>query len=359
MMRAVKILISGVCGFVGSTVARTLRALHPDWEIRGLDNLSRPGSEINRRALAAEGVAVAHADVRVPSDLEGWRDVAWVIDAAANPSVLAGVGAGASPRQLLDHNLGGTMNLLEFCRERRAGFILLSTSRVYSIRALSSLPVVERGRGYTLDTAAPLPPGASAEGVSEEFDTRPPVSLYGTTKRCSELLALEYAGAFDMPVWINRCGVMAGAGQFGKPDQGIFAYWIHAWARKRPLRFIGFGGTGFQARDVLHPSDLARLLAKQMAEPGRRAPRIANVSGGAASAISLAQLSDWCAARFGPHPVEAVAENRPFDIPWAVLDSSAAREAWDWKPEISRDEVLEGIAAHAAKHPDWLEISGA
>ena len=79
-----------------------------------------------------------------------------------------------------------------------------------------------------------------------DFSTRAPISLYGSTKLAAEALALEYGDAFDFPVWINRCGVLAGAGQFGTPDQGIFSYWIHAHARRRPLRFIGFDGTGKQ-----------------------------------------------------------------------------------------------------------------
>ena len=36
-------------------------------------------------------------------------------------------------------------------------------------------------------------------------------------------LILEYGECFGFPVWINRCGVLAGAGQFGKADQGIFS----------------------------------------------------------------------------------------------------------------------------------------
>ena len=67
-------------------------------------------------------------------------------------------------------------------------------------------------------------------GVAETFSTDPPLSLYGTTKRASEHLTLEYAEAFDMPVWVNRCGVLAGGGQFGRADQGVFSYWIHRWA---------------------------------------------------------------------------------------------------------------------------------
>ena len=49
------------------------------------------------------------------------------------------------------------------------------------------------------------------------------MSLYGATKLASEQLALEYGSTYGFPVWINRCGVLAGAGQFGRADQGIFA----------------------------------------------------------------------------------------------------------------------------------------
>ncbi len=55
--------------------------------------------------------------------------------------------------------------------------------------------------------------------------------MYGSTKLASEIVALEYGEAFGFPVWINRCGVLAGAGQFGTPDQGIFSYWINAHLR--------------------------------------------------------------------------------------------------------------------------------
>ncbi len=164
---------------------------------------------------------------------------------------------------MVEHNLGGTVNVLEYCRSHRAGLILLSTSRVYSIAAQASLPLKADGSGFVLDAASPLPAGVSAAGIDETFSTEPPLSLYGATKRASEQLALEYASAFGFPVWIDRCGVLAGAGQFARPDQGIFSYWIHSWAARRPLKYIGFGG--LQVRDVLHPRDLVPLIARQLA----------------------------------------------------------------------------------------------
>ena len=73
--------------------------------------------------------------------------------------------------------------------------------------------------------------------------------------------------------------------------------------------------------------------------------------------MSLAQLTDWCDARFGRHAVASEAAPRPFDIPWMVLDSTLAEKTWNWSPKILLPQVLEEIAQHAERQPDWLEIS--
>lgn len=427
-----------------------------EWSITGIDNFSRNGSWLNRDRLAARGIRVIHGDIRNASDLEALGPFDFVIDAAANPSVLAGVDGKSSSRQLVEHNLAGTINLLEACKAWKAGFILLSTSRVYSIPPLASVPVeihnrayrpvfsdqVTGGRGQEAWNSSQEPrtgnlqvnaeklktetlknsedslqfssnqepatrnqepcssssllashfllgtPGLSPAGISESFSTAPPVSLYGSTKITSEALALEYGLTFDFPVWINRCGVMAGARQFGKPDQGIFAFWIHSWREGRPLKYIGFDGLGHQVRDCLHPRDLAPLLIRQIGRQGtgdRRqgsnefsssslitdhcslgTPRIINLSGGVDSAMSLRQLSDWCAARF-PSSTTASSlppvsrplspEVRPFDLPWVVLDPSLAANIWNWQPATPVASILDEIATFAEANPDWLATS--
>ena len=347
-----KIFISGACGFVGSELALGLRSL--GYEVSGCDNFSRPGSELNQERIEAAGVEFWRGDVRDEKDLERVRGVDWVIDAAANPSVLAGVDGKTTSRELLEHNLWGTVNLLEVCKRENAGMILLSTSRVYSIPALCALPVEAEKGAFVLREQSSA---AGPRGLTEGFSTAAPVSLYGASKLASEQLALEYGAAFGFPVWIDRCGVMAGAGQFGKPDQGIFSYWIHSWARKAPLKYIGFDGTGHQVRDCLHPQDLLELLVKQMAAGQEGKERICNVSGGAASAMSLRQLSDWCTEEFGPHEVAVDLSPRPFDLPWVVLDSARAEALWDWKPRRSVSDICAEIARHAREHPEWLAVS--
>jgi CDP-paratose 2-epimerase len=357
-----RFIVTGGCGFVGSAICREIVEHLPGAQVVAFDNLRRAGSELNRAGLNRSGVTVVHGDARCQSDVDALGDCDWLIDAAAEPSVLAGttamVGRGAGARQLLEHNLLGTVNLLEAAARRRAGIVILSTSRVYSIDALAGLPLRERNGAYEIDVSPPLPQGVGPGGITEAFSNAAPVSLYGATKLASEALAFEYAELVGVPVIVNRCGVLAGAGQFGRADQGIFSWWIHCWARRRPLRYIGFGGRGLQVRDCLHPIDLARLVILQTQSTTEPVRSLLNASGGAGSATSLAQLSAWCSRRLGAHEVAASTEQRPYDLPWVVLDNCLATSLHGWTPERDVDAILEEIACHAERNPDWLEITG-
>lgn len=355
-----RLLVTGAAGFVGSTLIRGLLEAHEGWQVTGFDNLSRPGSEANRAALTAAGVRFVHGDLRQPSDLDLVGDVDAVVDAAALPSVLGGVADAHSSRQVVEHNLVGTLHLLELCRRQGAALVLLSTSRVYGIAELSGLVLAEVDGTYVPDPGQDFPAGIGPAGVTEACSTAPPVSLYGSTKLASEQMALEYGDAFDFPVWVDRCGVLAGPGQFGTAEQGIFSYWVHAHRAGRPLAYIGFGGSGLQVRDGLAAEDLVPLVAAQLAagSVGER-PRVLNVAGGPAGALSLRQLTEWCADRFAPVAMEARAEPRRYDLPWVVLDAARAESVWGWRPVTPMVEVLEQIARHAEAHPDWLTVTGA
>lgn len=350
-----RFFITGICGFVGSKLALHLLEQSPGATIVGLDNLARAGAHTNLPILRRAGVKVLHGDVRAASDLETVQPMDWIIDAAALPSVLAGVDGKSSSRQLVEHNLLGTINLLELARRVNAGLVLLSTSRVYSVQALSEIPVVARGARFDFDASASTPAGCSALGISESFSTASPLSLYGATKLASEVMALEYAHAFNLPVIINRCGVMAGAGQFGTAEQGIFSYWLASYAARKPLRYIGFDGTGRQVRDALHPNDVADLMLKQIASNTRAG--IWNVGGGPEASMSLAELSDWAGARFGGHTVEPDLRPRRYDAPWIVMDSTIVRREFGWRPQISLETILHQLVDHQQANPDWLEMS--
>src|ERR1700722_18877960 len=173
-----RILITGICGFAGSTLTRALLESAENLQIFGMDNFIRAGSELNRPELEKLGVKVFRADIRNSADFEKLPAADFVIDAAANPSVLAGVDGKTSSRELLEHNLWGTVNVLKYCKTHRAGLILLSTSRVYSVPPLAALPVEIHQKAFRPKKNIKLPEEISTAGVSEKFSTAPPVSLY-------------------------------------------------------------------------------------------------------------------------------------------------------------------------------------
>src|SRR5271154_6337503 len=122
-----RLLITGVCGFVGSTLAECLLERVEGIHVSGIDNLIRPGAETNRMRIERLGVEFIHGDLRSASDIAGLPICEWVIDAAANPSVLAGLSGAGSSRRLFEHNLAGFGNVLEYCREHKARLLLISS----------------------------------------------------------------------------------------------------------------------------------------------------------------------------------------------------------------------------------------
>ncbi len=351
-----KVLITGICGYVGSRVAARLFESVSGLEVYGVDNLSRRGSETNLPFLARLGAKVIHGDVRLQDDIDALPKTDWVIDCAANPSVLAGIvpDGGISSAQIVGSNLTGTLHLLEYCKNHKSGLILLSTSRVYSTKALNSLKLSETATRFE-PAACDAAGGFSKYGISEKFSTDPPLSLYGATKLSSEIMALEYAEAFDFPLWINRSGVIGGPGQFGKADQGIFSFWACSRALGKPLKFIGFGGKGKQVRDCVTAEDVADLLVKQMKYPDKKAPKIINIGGGRVSSMSLRETDDFCRDFFGtPEVPGSVAASRPYDVPYYVTDARLAEKYWGWKPSRSRAEILMDICRWARANKDSI-----
>src|ERR1700733_9017555 len=94
------ILITGGCGFVGSSLAISIKKKYANYEIIAMDNLKRKGSELNIKRLASFGIKFTHGDIRNKEDFENMPAVNAIIDASAEPSVLAGINS--SPDYLLN-----------------------------------------------------------------------------------------------------------------------------------------------------------------------------------------------------------------------------------------------------------------
>jgi CDP-paratose 2-epimerase len=338
-----KILITGGAGFVGSALARHFRRGNGH-SVVVFDNLHRRGSESNLPGLIADGVTFVHGDVRNPADLDalqGTFDV--LIEASAEPSVHAGTGD--SPRYVLDTNLVGAMNCLEFARHRCGGVVFLSTSRVYSIDPLVRLPLVPLPTRLDLQEQECGVAGVGPAGVSEAFPCDTHRSYYGASKLAAELLCQEYAAHARLPVVINRCGVIAGPGQFGKTDQGVFTLWVARHHFGRPLKYTGFGGTGLQVRDLLHPDDLCELVGRELQSLEALSGCTFNVGGGRDGSVSLQEFTSLCRAVVGREvPVTQDPATSAMDIPWYVTDHAKVSSRLGWQPRKRPREIIQDIA---------------
>jgi len=344
-MKYKNILITGGAGFVGSNLALKLKEKYPLAEIFCMDNLKRRGSELNIPRLKAAGVNFVHGDIRNKEDFEEIESADLILECSAEPSVLAGINS--SPSYLINTNLVGTVNCLEFARQHKADFVFLSTSRVYPIDPINNLEYIEEEKRFNL-TDKQIIAGASKNGIAENFPLDGARSLYGTTKLCSEFLLQEYIYNYGLKGIINRCGVIAGPWQMGKVDQGVFVLWVARHIFNGKLSYIGYGGEGKQVRDFIHIDDLFDILDIQLNDIEKFSGNIWHIGGGIENSVSLKELTEICEKVTGNKiEIASVRENRPADLKLFVTDCEKIKKLTGWKPKKNAEETIRDIA-------DWI-----
>jgi len=347
----VRILITGGAGFVGSELA--VRFSEKNHRVVVMDNLVRRGSETNLERLARHGVEFVHGDVRNPEDFENLpAGIEFICDVSAQPSVVSGY---RNPVFDLTNNSLGVIRVLEFARNHRCPLIFFSTNRVYLVNKLLELPRREAETRIEWDPdacntlpATRRPLGFDPiHGVSEDLAVDGGLrTVYGLSKLIADLSCQEYAHSFDMPVVINRFGVIAGTGQFAKLDQGWVVWWAIAHYFKLPLKYIGWNGK--QVRDVLFLDDVCALVELQMSQMNRFRGDIFNLGGGAANSLSLREGTRLLEKKLG-HGTNISVEDtvRKGDLPIYFTDNRKAAAQLHWKPAVSLEQGFDKIL-------DWI-----
>jgi CDP-paratose 2-epimerase len=331
-----KILITGGCGFLGSNLAIYLKS--QGHEITCFDNLVRRGSELILSRILEHECTFFHGDIRNAEDFEKLgSDYELMIECSAEPSVLAGSN-GNEAIGLINNNLLGLINCLEFCRKHKVGLIFMSTSRVYPYDRLNGHQFEELETRFEISNNNHE---VSVQGVTLNYNLEGVRSLYGATKLAAEYLIKEYSHNYGVPSVVNRFGVIAGPWQLGKVDQGVFTFWLANHYFKKKLSYIGYGGKGKQVRDLIHVQDACEIIGLQVNQIERFQGDIFNVGGGDFSSLSLLETTKICEDLTGNKlEISSIMQDRHADLIWFKADSSKIIDTFNWKPKYTASDIL-------------------
>lgn len=308
-------LITGVAGFIGYHLARTL--LQRGDAVVGLDNLNDYYSpELKKARLeklsAHEGFTFHHTDI---SDHEALEQVSQNADYSNIIHLAAQAGVRYSlenPGAYVRSNLVGHANMLELARNTSGlrHMIYASSSSIYGGR--SDLPFLETDRADK------------------------PVSLYAATKKADELMSHTYAHLYDIPLTGLRFFTVYGP--MGRPDMAYYSF-TRKMIAGEPIEVFNHGN---MLRDFTYIDDIIdgilRILDKGHLRKEEVPHAVYNIGNN-----DPVRLEDFLLILQGELGVEADRVNLPMqpgDVPATYADISAIREDYGFEPKTGLKEGL-------------------
>ena len=305
-------LITGVAGFIGSTLAERLLADGAD--VIGIDCFTdyypRPLKERNL-ATAMANPRFRFVEARIQdADLAALlADRSHVFHLAAQAGVRKSWGRDFNV--YTTNNVEATQVLLEACVPLKLERVVYATSSsVYG----DNVPMPMR------EDALPQP-----------------LSPYGVTKLAAEQLCYLYHVNYGVPTVSVRYFTVYGPRQ--RPDMGFHKF-LRATLRGEPIAVYG---DGEQTRDFTFVRDAvgATVLAGRQGVPGR----VYNVGGG--SRVTVNHILDMIGRVSGRRPLITVDSAQKGDMRHTYADTSLARADLGFVPTVGLEEGL--TAEHA-----WL-----
>lgn len=265
-----RILVTGVAGFIGSHLA--LQLLDLGYLVIGVDNLNDYYDlDLKRNRLSRLKNHVNFSNYIV--DINNKANLAevfqrhkpeFVINFAAQAGVRYSL---INPEAYIDSNISGFLNILENCRHHNVKHLIYASS--------SSV--------YGLSTDIPF---------SEDHRVDCPISLYAASKKSNELMAHAYSHLFQIPTTGLRFFTVYGP--WGRPDMAmyLFAKSIHSG---EPINIFNNGN---MFRDFTYIDDIVEGVIRVM-------NKIPEVNGG---------LNKFSASKSAPYNIYNIGNNNPVNI---------------------------------------------
>ena len=331
-----KVLVTGVAGFIGAALAQ--RLLDSGDEVTGIDNLSdyydvRLKLARLERLRARAGFRFLKLDI---IEREPMRELfaSGKFDAVMHLAAQAGVRYSIeNPAAYVDANVAGFLNVLEGCRHSRiAHLVFASSSSVYG--ANTRLP------------------------FSEHDNVDHPVSLYAATKKANELMAHSYAHLYGLPCTGLRFFTVYGP--WGRPDMALFKFTERILAG-RPIQVFN---RGEMVRDFTYVDDIVEGIARVMGRPAAPEPswsgdspdpatsyapwRVFNI--GNSRPVKLMRYIEVLEQSLGRKAILELLPMQPGDVPATTADVSDLEGAVGFRPHTP---VEEGVAKFVSWYRDY------
>lgn len=317
-----KILVTGVAGFIGLHVTREL--LRQGYDVIGLDNISDYYDVRLKLARLAE-TGIASGKIKegewVQSDkYPSYRFLR--LDLADSAGLLslfreekfthiihlaaqAGVRYSLENPQSYNHsNIVGFTNILEACRTHPVEHLLYASS--------SSV--------YGNDTPIPY---------KESSRTDHPVSLYAATKKANELFAYSYAQLYGIPSTGIRFFTVYGP--WGRPDMAPWLF-MSAIMKGNPIRVFN---NGEMQRDFTFIDDIVEGVIRIFPSPPQDNTPCAIYNMGCSSPVQLMDFIRLIEKTTGKKAHLEMTGMQPGDVVSTYADTSLLQQRFDYKPHTS------------------------
>ncbi|HCG91149.1 MAG TPA: nucleotide sugar epimerase [Dehalococcoidia bacterium] len=314
-------LITGVAGFVGTTVSKLL--MDDGNEIIGLDSINDSYDPAIKHVrldhlTSCDLFTFLNLDICDPGQ---FNKIAYAkFDAVIHLAARAGVRQSIlNPQEYLQTNIMGTLNVLDFCKNTDIKkMVLASTSSLYG------------------ETNSSL--------ISEISQTDFPLTPYSVSKKSAELLCYSYHYQYGIDISINRFFTVYG--QFGRPDMSIFKF-IKLISEKKPITIFG---DGTQTRDFTHVEDVARGTIASLKDVQYD---IFNL--GSNSPVSVNKVVELIEDILGIKAIKEFLPKNNADVSSTNADVSKARKILNWKPQLSFYEGLKKTIDWYMANRSWLK----
>lgn len=306
-IRAMKVLVTGGAGFIGSHVCR--RLLSEGHEVVVIDDFNDFYDPAIKRANIASlgsGVSTREGDIRDRDFVrrvfaDGRFDT--IIHLAARAGVRPSL---KNPQLYIDTNITGTHNLLEAAREQGVGrFVFASSSSVYG-----------------LSNVVPF---------NENLALPQTLSPYAATKIAAEHICGNYAHLYKMRVVCLRFFTVYGPGQ--RPDLAIHKF-TDAIHHGRSTPQFGDGST---RRDYTYIDDIVQGVMGALLYEG---PHFDIFNLGENQTTTLSELISAIESALGKKAIIECLPEQQGDMPLTAADITKARELLGYNPQT---KIREGI----------------